>query len=389
MNSQSRSLALLALLVAPAAAAAQNSYALTEIIPPSPGLVTQAFSINDLGEVGVSTGDTTSVGNAWVIGPAGARALPALPGDPAAIPLRLCRTGRALGGSGDSSLEPMRAARWSAAGVVGELRGLPGSLQSLALDSNGESRIVGYSATVPGFEEQPLLWDHGVRIQLDLPAGLDFGEALGINTRGQIVGAGWDSSFILVGAWVRDGLAPPAAVPLLPGYLFNQLNDINSAGMAVGASLRADGETLGLVWHHGASLAVANPSGVGDVAFISVGRDAEAVGVGTELATGLPEAVYFDGAASHRLDALLDSTGLGWDLLVANEINSSGAIVATGFTPGGSIGACLLTPSPADHGAPAPVARSIGAGERAAAEHVLRRALLGKGPLAQRLLSRR
>ena len=381
MNTHLHALAFFALF--PTLGVAAQSYSLIEVTPPSPGLVTQAFSINDLGEVGISTGDSSSIGAAWVIGPSGPRALPALAGDPAAVPLRLCRTGRALGGSGDSSLEPMRAVVWTPAGAVSELRGLPGSQQCLALDSNGQSRIVGFSAAFPGSDDHPLMWDHGVLVQLDLPVGLSFGEALGISTRGQIVGVGWDSGFNFIQAWVRDGLAAPTLVDLLPGFLLNQLNDINSLGMAVGATLRSDGATLGLVWHHGASLAIADPTGVQDVRFVSVGRASEAIGVGTEQSTGFPEAIYFDGSASRRLDDLLDSSGLGWDLLVANEINSSGAIAATGFTPAGTIGACVLMPSPADHAARAPAVRAYSREQRAAAEAVVRRALLGKGPLAQ------
>jgi hypothetical protein len=386
MNTHLPTLAVLATLLSPAAVA--QSYSLSEVTPPFAGFVTQAFSISDLGEVGVSTGDASSVGDAWVIGAQGARPLPALPGDIAAIPLRLCRTGRALGGSGEPTLDPMRAARWTPNGLGSELRGLPGAFQTLALDSNGQSRIVGFSAINPGFDDQPILWDHGVRTLLDLPAGFSFGEALGMNTRGDIVGVAWDVGFNNLGAWKRNGLGAPTRIDLLPGHVANQLNDINPLGLAVGVSLRGDGAQFAMTWQNGVSTALANPPGVVDCVLVCVGRFGDAVGIGTELATGNPEAIYFDGAGLQRLDDVLDSSGLGWNLLVANEINSSGAIAATGITPLGNIGACVLMPSPFDHSgvSHSPVTGERTPAQQAGVQNVLRRSLLGKGPLAQRLL---
>jgi hypothetical protein len=168
----------------------------------------------------------------------------------------------------------------------------------------------------------------------------------------------------------------------------NQLNDINPLGLAVGVSLRGDGAQFAMTWQNGVSTALANPPGVVDCVLVCVGRFGDAVGIGTELATGNPEAIYFDGAGLQRLDDVLDSSGLGWNLLVANEINSSGAIAATGITPLGNICACVLMPSPFDHSgvSHSPVTGERTPAQQAGVQNVLRRSLLGKGPLAQRLL---
>jgi probable HAF family extracellular repeat protein len=84
----------------------------------------------------------------------------------------------------------VRAFLWSSAtGQMTALGGLPGATACQARDINDRSQVVG-ACTVPSgssIEERPVLWSGGQVI--DLTAGLASGRAMGINDRGEVVGA--------------------------------------------------------------------------------------------------------------------------------------------------------------------------------------------------------
>ena len=84
--------------------------------------------------------------------------------------------------------------------------------------------------------------------------------------------------------------------------------------------------------------------------------------VGTSYASDQSSAGGFpiDGASMIDLNNLVDSSGMGWQLLDARGINDSGPIVGIGVNPAGQSHAFLLTPVNAFSGSPVVTVTPVG-----------------------------
>jgi uncharacterized membrane protein len=177
--------------------------------------------------------------------------------------------------------------RWDPLTGPQTLPGSPGNSQGEAESINDHGEIVGQIAF--GARTHAALWDsQGVLTDLGALSSNDFAFAYGNNNVGQVVGSSSNFPFI----WTKDsGMRP---LEKLSDVLSSAALSINDQGLAVGYDAT--------LWD----------------------------------ATG----------RAHNLNTLLDSTGAGWTLKIAQAIGNGGHIVATGVSPQGAIRAVLLTPVP-------------------------------------------
>jgi uncharacterized membrane protein len=208
---------------------------------------------------------------------------------------------------------------------------------------NNRRQVVGGGSAFHLLGTLPFLWDNGVYQDLPAPPQMAIlGEALAINERGQSVG------FVVPFA---DPTVPPRAVRwqgadsaqllLAPAGAASIAFGINDNGFAVG-SLTVD--------------PAAQPSVTYPVGWDAMGSAA------ATLAGSVPGAAYAvnsqgiavgntaDGAAIFGLGdafALLPrvTNGAGWQLTTARDINDNGQIVGTGLN-NGEVRGFLLTPVP-------------------------------------------
>ncbi|GAA4706084.1 hypothetical protein Prum_007610 [Phytohabitans rumicis] len=131
--------------------------------------------------------------------------------------------GEVVGWSHDAS-GVVRAFLWSSAlGQMTDLGGLPGATACQAKDINDRSQVVGI-CTVPrgsNIEQRPVLWSDGQIT--DLNAGQGSAWAMGINDRGEVVGA-FDGYLVLWSGGARISL----------GEIVTGSGDINDRSELVG-----------------------------------------------------------------------------------------------------------------------------------------------------------
>jgi probable HAF family extracellular repeat protein len=275
-------------------------------------------------------------------------------------------------------------------GVMTDLTSVAGA-QGGASAINNVGQIVGSSKISPGATAHPTLWDNGVTTDLtpDLPAN-EGGSANGINDSGQVVGT--------LNYWVpflwQNGVR--TTLPHLGGGAGNAA-DINNAGQVVGSSYTTDrSELLGPIqhaalWENGVVIDLgllpsdedAGAAGINNLGQIvgSSGRtDPETyesayrsflyengvmtalpvpssesfaadindsgVVVGAMRAGGGPSPfhayVYADGVVTN-LNSLVPP-GSGLHLMYAQAINNAGQIVGVAYDARASYHAFLLTP---------------------------------------------
>ncbi len=156
--------------------------------------------------------------------------------------MALNERGQAVGYFGNA--DRRQAVLWER-GMRIDLNMLPGGKQSMATDINDAGQIVGWSDTANG-ESHAALWDNGKVIDLGtLPGGL-WSTAEGITEAGEIVGwSGTASGENQAVRWV-DGRISTLAVP--PGSPMSVAWDINEAGSIVGLIGTPEGDIRGAVW---------------------------------------------------------------------------------------------------------------------------------------------
>jgi uncharacterized membrane protein len=209
---------------------------------------------------------------------------------------------------------------------------------------NNRRQVVGrgFAFHLPGF--LPFLWDDGVYHDLpDPPEMPTLGEALAINEPGQVVG------FVVPFA---DATVPPRAIfwegatsarlLLGPAGSSSTAYGINDTGFTVG-SLTIDPATQQSVtypvgWEtarSGAATALA-----GSVPGTAYAVNSQGVAVGT---TAAGATIFGLGEAFELLPRV--TNGAGWQLTTARDINDNGLIIGTGLINGEARG-FLLTPVP-------------------------------------------
>jgi len=331
-----------------AGSALAQEYTLISFDSPGGGPGSQAFGINDAGQVVGTAG-----GEAFIWDPAnGIRGLGLLhPGDLSTEALAVNAFGQVVGESrqNDPPFDSTRAFRWDSINGMIDLGdfGAPG--RYVARDINDSGQVVGTGQ--PRNEQgvllfpSPFLWDatNGlVRLDVEVLCPTGIGGASAINNSGQVVGGVSCPLDHLPWIWhAQTGMQTFAAFPE------STANGLNDLGQVVGTGKSADNfpNDEAFVW---------NPTdgirGLGDLpggVEASRGQAINHLGqvVGSSVSARGEEAMIWDSVHGIRaLRDLLDETGDGWILREATGINGRGQIVGYGVDPGGEGKGFLLTP---------------------------------------------
>jgi probable HAF family extracellular repeat protein len=166
-------------------------------------------------------------------------------------------------------------------------------------------------------------------------AGTASASAAAINSAGEVVGVAHE--FLNPGSldgFVFDGLHPPYKPPF-------PVDAINDDGLYVGNS--AGGPILEND-NAGFYIEIGNFGG-GFTVGLGISSRGQVVGFADMPGAGRHAWLYSDSQFAD-LNDLLDSSGAGWTVVRANDINSLGQIVGYGTSPSGQTDALLLTPVP-------------------------------------------
>ena len=271
------------------------------------------------------------------------------------------------------------AVLWTAT-KVGDL-GTLGGAASYGYAINAGGQIAGYSETADRQHNHGASWTGTSVTDLGSDA-----VANGINAGGQIAGT--------MGASVKHAVMWTAAVPTDLGTLGGRESTataINDSGLIVGYSEMPGGTATHAVLWKGAAptdlgtlggnysfaMAVNNGGQVAGYAGLSgatgthatlwsgaTPTDLGTLGGSNSMALGISDtglvvgsstvqgdsgihAVLWIGRTAYDLNDLLDTSGRGWTLVEARDINSAGQIVGWGMAPSGQKHAFLLTPTKA------------------------------------------
>jgi uncharacterized membrane protein len=119
-------------------------------------------------------------------------------------------------------------------GVLRELPGFPGGGRTFVRRLNDRGDATG-SATDAAGTEHPVVWRRGgAPIALPLPAGFVGGFGMGINDRGDVVGAAYTADQLIAWGWDKDGDSGPLAE--LDRLGWSQANVLDNRGRAAGIS---------------------------------------------------------------------------------------------------------------------------------------------------------
>jgi hypothetical protein len=152
----------------------------------------------------------------------------------------------------------------------------------------------------------------------------------------------------------------PTALGLLTGSVGAAAVAINDRGVVAGTSF-VGGERA-TVWHGTTPTALGMLPGMTESDGASINNAGQVVGWSGILVQGslFPlVATIWNGTTPTNLNSVLDSSGAGWDLTIADGINSKGQIVGTGVYRGAGDVSFLLTPVGPAGAVPSP---TIGAG---------------------------
>ncbi len=325
-----------------------------------------AFGINDTGVVVGSSrdggGNNTLAGFRWEAGTMSDLGVYA--GHSAIRPWGVNNLGNAAGrasnGPGGSNYGVFHGGSgWQLAGWVGGTRGNAFGINdqnqvvgNMRLPSNDFSRAFVWSPG-GGTVELPTLFPDNPGNSTPAYNGFEGGSyATGINAAGAVVGSsgltdthGTDRGF----KWTPGGgmvdLGTPASQGLigLEAYTVSYAQNLNNAGLIVGAADRGPGLTRAVYWDSTGQIHDLGTLGGTSGWAYAINEDNVAVGFSTD-ASGQTRAFGWDGGTLVDLNTLVDPAS-GWVLSRAYDINESGWIVGEG-TFGGITQAVLLTPIP-------------------------------------------
>lgn len=238
------------------------------------------------------------------------------------------------------------AVEWSSTGTITDLGTLSGGDSSCAFLVNSSGEIAGDSFLSNGIVDATSWTNNDIKNLGALPKAI-FTAALGINDSGYIVGESvfaygppfTSHGFFWTGSKMED-------LGTLPGGITSMANAINTSGVIVGQS---DGSDTAGLWHavlwntsHKIQDLGTLPGGNFSLAF-AINDSNVAVGYGNALNAAAHALIWTSTGGMLDLNDLIPSNS-GWVLINANAINSVGQITGYG-TKGGKNHAFLLTPS--------------------------------------------
>ncbi|MDX1962629.1 MAG: hypothetical protein SFX18_05715 [Pirellulales bacterium] len=325
-----------------------------------------AYGINDFGHiVGVSRdagGNNTLAGFLWTNG--GLTDLGLYTGHTAIRPWAINNlgniTGRATNGPGGSNFGVYHnGTGWTLAGNVGGSRGNGFGINdanhmvgNMRLPSNDFSRAFVWSPG-GGTVELPTLHPDDPFNAVPAYNGYEGGSyATGINDLGVVVGSaglsdshGTDRGFrwTMSGGMVNLGTPASQGLPGLGLFTQSYAQNINNAGMIVGAADRGSGLTRAVYWDTLDQIHdIGTLGGTSGWAY-GVNESGTVVGISTDSANN-SRAFGWHGGSLVDLNTLLPP-GSGWTLMRAYDINEAGQIVGEGTFNGVNQG-FVLTPIP-------------------------------------------
>ncbi len=326
-----------------------------------------AYGINDLGVIVGSSSDSgganTIAGFKWQAG--SMTDLGLYTGHTAVRPWDVNNagnvTGRATGGAGGSNYGVYHdGTGWQLAGTVGGNRGN-------GFGINNANQMVGNMRLPSGDFSRAYVWSpSGGTVELPtihpddsmnaIPAynGYEGGSyATGINTSGIVVGSsgisdthGSDRGFRWSAGGGMVNLGTPASQGLAGLSLFTQsyAQNINDAGLIVGAADRGSGLTRAVYWDTNDVIHDIGTLGGSSGWAYAVNDDNVIIGFSNN-GIGNRAFGYVPGGSITDLNSLLDPSSTGWLITRAYDINNDGVIVGEG-TFGGITQAVVLTPVP-------------------------------------------
>jgi probable HAF family extracellular repeat protein len=270
-------------------------------------------------------------------------------------------TGRATGGPGGSNYGVFHdGSGWQLAGWVGGTRGN-------GFGINEANQMVGNMRLPSGDFSRAYVWAPGAgTIELptlhpddplsSIPAynGFEGGSyATGINEAGVVVGSsgitdthGSDRGFrwSATGGMVSLGTPASQGLPGLADFTQSYAQNLNDAGLIVGAADRGPGLTRAVYWdEYDVIHDIGTLGGTSGWAY-AVNNDRVIVGFSND-GTGNRAFGFVPGGTITDLNTLLDPSAVGWTITRAYDINDLGLIVGEGVF-GGVAQAVLLTPIP-------------------------------------------
>ena len=223
--------------------------------------------------------------------------------------------------------------------------GTLGGSFALAVDINNANQVVGQSdVPVPGsIVQRAFVWTNANGMQQIATLGGASNGALGINDNGEIVGFSSTASGHLHGFMLSGGVLTD--IPTLGGQNATA-TEITNGGQVVGHSTLSAGSSAfhAFLWTAGAIPDDLGTLGGANSFAWDINNVGQIVGQ-SQLANGSFRAFIYSQTTGIMTDLNALTSGSGWTLLDAREINEKGQIVGTGINPSGLEHAFLLTPN--------------------------------------------
>jgi probable HAF family extracellular repeat protein len=201
---------------------------------------------------------------------------------------------------------------------------------SSAKDINASSQVVGWACTSTA-AHHAFLYSGGQMQDLGTLTGGLHSEASAINSSGQVVGdselfpsptGGSPHAFLYSGGQMQD-------LGTLPNGSVSEAFDINRSGQVVGYSYTTSTGTPHAFLYSGDQMQDLGTLGGSFSRALGLNDSGQVVG-NSSPPTGRTHAFVYSGGQMYDLNSLIPADS-GWELVFANEINTSGQIVGTGI----------------------------------------------------------
>ncbi len=202
-----------------------------------------------------------------------------------------------------------------------------GGTRSEAYAINTTGRVAGYSEVASGYEHAFLyngttMVDVGA--MLDSTLGLPWSYAYGVNATSRVVGVAFNDTYTVAVAFLYNGTSVRSLGNL--GFAWSEAFAINDANQVVGYSTLSDGSEEAFIWN-GTSMASLGSLGGSSYALATNNSGAVVGGSYTDNADTIYRAFVTVSGSMRNLNTMLDSSGAGWTLTEAIDINDSGQII--------------------------------------------------------------